>query len=387
MKNSTNLFVFFLALVFLTSCKKQEIDITYERYSADDYAVLAQTLNIPNDLLDYTFVFPKYYNSRSLAMDSDLATLGRVIFYDKNLSDDRAISCASCHKQELAFADDAAFSQGVLNRQTSRNSLALGSVFNFAEYYGSEAQGRIPFFWDNRANTVQEQARQTFANEQEMNMPMHKVLERVNESDYYSILFKEAFGDSQISEERILDAVSEFVNSLSTYQSRYDQELDKHYEVAFGTTNIVGVNFSGFSAQENLGKDLYVTNCGNCHGRINGFPGRVSANNGLDMEYEDQGIGEINANEFGMFKVPTLRNIVLTGPYMHDGRFETLSEVVDHYSNNIKNHPNLSSELKSGNQAKKFNFTPEEKEALIAFLNTFTDEKMLTDERYADPFK
>ncbi|MFK7773256.1 MAG: cytochrome-c peroxidase [Saprospiraceae bacterium] len=388
MKNLNNLLVFLMVLFFFTSCKKDKIDISYERYTADDYEVLSQTLNIENDLEDYTFVFPKYYNSRSLSFDSDLATLGRVMFYDKNLSDDRTISCASCHKQELAFADDLAFSEGVSNRVTSRNSLALGSVFNFAEYYGDAASGRIPFFWDNRASTVQEQSRQTFANEREMNMPMHKVMERVEAADYYKILFKETYGDSQVTEDRILDAVSEFVNSMSSYRSKYDQELDKHYEMSYNLNNIEGANFSGFTTAENLGKDLYVSNCGNCHGAINGFPAEVKANNGLDMEYEDQGIGEMSgASQNGVFKVPTLRNIALTGPFMHDGRFVTLEEVVDHYSNGVKNHPNLSQQLKQGGQAKAFNFTQGEKDALIAFLNTFTDEVMLTDPKYSDPFK
>lgn len=388
MKNLNNFLLFFVVLFIFSSCKKDKIDITYERYTAEDYEVLSRTLNIENDLEDYTFVFPKYYNSRSLSFDSDLATLGRVMFYDKNLSEDRTISCASCHKQELAFADDLAFSEGVSNRITSRNSLALGSVFNFAEYYGDAAQGRIPFFWDNRVSTVQEQSRQTFANEREMNMPMHKVMERVEEADYYQVLFKETFGDSKVTEDRILDAVSEFVNSMSSYRSKYDQELDKHYENSFNLQNIEGADFSGFTTVENLGKDLYVSKCGNCHGRINGFPGVVKANNGLDMAYEDQGIGEITGSiDNGVFKVPTLRNIALTAPYMHDGRFATLEEVVDHYSNGVQNHPNLSSELKQGGQAKAFNFTQEEKDALIAFLNTFTDEVMLTDVKYSDPFK
>lgn len=388
MKNLNSFLLFFVVLFIFSSCKKDKIDITYERYTAEDYEVLSKTLNIKNDLEDYTFVFPKYYNSRSLSFDSDLATLGRVMFYDKNLSEDRTISCASCHKQELAFADDLAFSEGVSNRITSRNSLALGSVFNFAEYYGDAAQGRIPFFWDNRVSTVQEQSRQTFANEREMNMPMHKVMERVEEADYYQVLFRETFGDSKVTEDRILDAVSEFVNSMSSYRSKYDQELDKHYENTFNLQNIEGVNFSGFTPTENLGKDLYVSNCGNCHGRINGFPAEVKANNGLDMAYEDQGIGELTgASDNGVFKVPTLRNIALTAPYMHDGRFATLEEVVDHYSNGVQNHPNLSSQLRQGGQAKAFNFTQAEKDALIAFLNTFTDEVMLADVKYSDPFK
>ena len=382
MKNSITLTVFLISLFLFSSCKDKQLDVVYERYSPEDYAVLSESLEMPNDLLDYSFVFPKYYNSRTLAMNSDLATLGRVMFYDKNLSDDRTISCASCHKQELAFADDKAFSDGVNSRQTSRNSLALGAVFNFAEYYGDPNDNRIPFFWDNRANTVQEQARQTFANVDEMNMPMDKVMERVNELNYYPILFREAFGDSQVTEDRVLDAVSEFVNSMSTYESKYDLELDKHYENSFNLNDIANANFSGFTSAENLGKNLYITNCGNCHGRINGFPGKIEANNGLAMDYTDKGI-----NEMSMFKVPTLRNIELTGPYMHDGSLETLEDVINHYSDGIVNHSSLSQELKNGGQAKNFNFSADEKAALLDFLKTFTDQNMLVDERYADPFK
>jgi len=388
MKKLNSLLVFLMVLFFFSSCKNEKLDITYERYAPEDYAVLSKTLNIENNLEDHTFVFPQYYQSRSISFDSDLARLGRVMFYDKNLSDDRSISCASCHKQELAFADDLAFSEGVSNRVTSRNSLALGSVFNFAEYYGDISQGRIPFFWDNRAASVQEQSKQTFANEREMNMPMHKVMERVEAADYYDVLFKETFGDSEVTEDRILDAVSEFVNSMSSYRSKYDEELDKHYVETYNLNNIEGKDFSGFTNAENLGKDLYISNCGNCHGAINGFPAEVQANNGLDMTYEDQGIGDLDgSSKNGVFKVPTLRNIELTGPYMHDGRFVTLEEVVDHYSNGVQNHPNLSSQLKQGGQVKAFNFTQNEKDALIAFLNTFTDHVMLADTKYSDPFK
>jgi len=390
MKNFKTLLLLFVTLGIFSSCGKDPIEIKYERYSPEDYSILSEALTLPNDVLDYTFVFPNYYNNaRSISLDSDLATLGRVMFYDKNLSEDREISCASCHKQNLAFADDAALSDGVNNRKTSRNSLALGSVFNFQEYYGDPANNQIPFFWDNRANSVQEQARQTFANEDEMNMPMDKVIERVNEYGYYSVLIQEAFGDTQVTEDRILDAVSEFVNSMSTYESKYDKELDKHYNSNASLNNIVNANFSGFTADENLGKTLYINSCGTCHGQINGFPGQLSANNGLDMNYEDNGIAQLTNSSIdnGMFKIPTLRNIALTGPYMHDGRFETLEEVVEHYSSNIQNHPNLDPQLKQGGQAKQFDFTAAEKTALIAFLNTFTDQNMLVDERYADPFK
>ena len=377
-------------LLLSISCTKEGVDIEYQYYENNGHEVISKYLNLPAVPLRYTNEFPAYYSSTIFEFDKDLATLGRVLFYDKNLSEDRSISCGSCHRQELAFSDGEALSRGVAARRTVRNSLALGSVFSFREYYGSVFLGRVPFFWDNRVASVQDQSVQTFGNENEMSMHMGEVVDRVKEQPYYDTLFKAAYGSTQVNDQRVLDAISEFVNSIGSFNSKYDQELDRHYENYGNVRNIDQVDFSGLSAIENRGMDLYLANCGSCHGEINGLPGEIAANNGLDMEYEDSGIGALTSNteEYGLFKVPTLRNIALTGPYMHDGRFLTLEEVLDHYSSGIQNHPNLGDPLKDvDGQPKQFNFSVEEREALIAFLNTFTDEKFLTDEKYADPFK
>ena len=386
------LLVAFLVLT-LSNCNKQDVEIQYNYYSPEDYKLISQYLELPNDRVNYDLDFPDYYFSFNNQFNTGMATLGRVLFYDKNLSEDRSISCASCHKQELAFADDVALSEGVLNRKTTRNSLALGSVFSFREYYGSASLGRVPFFWDNRATSVQQQSKQTLANDVEMSMEMHEVVERVKEQPYYYPLFKNAFRDGEITEDNVLNAISEFINSMATFNSRYDEGLEKHFKT-YGSFIDVGIaEFSDFNAQENLGKELYVTHCSSCHGAVNGMPGQISANNGLDMNYADNGMGDVtnNANDDGVFKVPTLRNIALTAPYMHDGRFETLGEVIDHYSTGIKDYTNLSYLLREGEvynaPPKKFNFSDEEKAAIIAFFNTFTDEQFLQDEKFSDPFK
>jgi len=387
---------FTLAVIFLitlSNCVKEEVKIEYSYYDKDDYGIISQHLNLPNDIVNYSFTFPEYYSSRIRNFDNGMATLGRVLFYDKNLSEDRSISCASCHKQELAFSDDLAFSDGVLNRKTTRNSLALGSVFSFREYYGTMSSGRVPFFWDNRASTVQEQSKQTLANDVEMSMNMQEVVERVKEQAYYSPLFKNAFLGAEISEDNVLDAISEFINSMATFNSKYDKELENHFATYRNFNNLDEVDFPGLTAQENIGKTLYITNCGSCHGNVNGMPGEIAANNGLEMNYSDPGMGDVTSNSYdlGLFKVPTLRNIVKTAPYMHDGRFQTLEEVVEHYSDGIQTFVNLSVQLREGEQsnapARKFNFNEEEKAALIAFFNTFTDEEFLTDEKFSDPFK
>lgn len=386
----------FLAVILvlsLSNCKKEDVKIQYNYYAAEDYKLISQYLTLPNEQVNYDLDFPAYYFSFNSQFNTGMATLGRVLFYDKNLSEDRSISCASCHKQELAFADDVAFSDGVLNRKTDRNSLALGSVFSFREYYGSMSQGRVPFFWDNRATSVQQQSKQTLANDVEMSMEMHEVVERVKEQPYYYPLFKNAYRDSEINEDNVLNAISEFINSMATFNSRYDDGLVKHFETYGSLVDVGEADFSNLNDQENIGKELYITNCGACHGAVNGMPGQLSSNNGLDMNYTDNGMGDVtnNSTDVGLFKVPTLRNIAKTGPYMHDGRFETLEEVVDHYSTGIKDFENLSYLLRENQEfnapAVKFNFTDEEKAALIAFFNTFTDEEFLQDEKFSDPFK
>jgi len=382
--NFIKLFLIFASFLFIfSSCLKDDNTLEKHYWSPEDYSLLTKTLDLPTEPQNYDFTFPQHYNGVTRSFHKGRATLGRVLFYDKNLSEDNSISCASCHDQKIAFSDDVAFSEGVQQRRTSRNSLALGSVFSFNEYYGQEILGRIPFFWDNSASSVQEQAAMTLGNENEMDMDMHQVLDRVQDLDYYGPLFKTAFGDDDIDETKILDAIAVFVNSIGSFDSKYDRALDD-YISRNGRTNQYEKNFLPMlSESENRGKDLYIAQCGSCHGSTISLPGKVSANNGLDLNYEDKG-----ENGASKFKIPTLRNITLTGPYMHDGRFASLSDVVDHYSNGIQNHSALDADLKTNSgQPKQMNFTDQEKEDLIAFMGTFKDDTMINDERYSDPFK
>lgn len=385
MKNKFLLLLGAVALLSALSCKKEGVDIDYHYYPKEDYALMAQYLDLPEVPMAYENDFPNYYSSSNRTYDRDMATLGRVLFYDKKLSDDQTISCASCHKQAIGFSDDVAFSDGVNGRKTARNSLALGSVFSFNEYYGAAIVGRVPFFWDNRASSVQEQSKATLANPDEMNMDMHQVLDRVREQPYYKPLFKAAYGHDAQSEDDILNAIGIFVNSIGSFNSKYDQAVDKYLSSNGSLFGIGNTDLSGLTAQENVGRKLYINNCSSCHGNIEeglAAPALIQANNGLEVNYTDDGMGQ------GMFKVPTLRNVAQTGPYMHDGQLATLEDVVNHYSDNIQAHPNLNSELRTGNgQPKRMNFDASEKEALIAFLKTYTDEEFLNDPKYADPFK
>lgn len=363
-----------------------EVEITRSYYNEEESIVLNQYLNLPSEPYDYNIKYPSYITTNVRTnMNYDEATLGRVLFYDKNLSSDNTVSCASCHKQELAFSDDVPFSGGVQSRVTQRNSIALGSVINFNLYYGQDVFGAIPFFWDNSASTVQEQSKRTLANPNEMNMHMKDVIKKVNELPYYKPLIKKAFANThKASEEQILDAIAEFINSITNYDTKFDHAVSEHFDLN-RSTFISKVNLPGFSPQENKGKDLYLTNCASCHGTVAGRPGQTAANNGLYNQYADIGAG---ADNRASFKVPTLRNILRTAPYMHDGSFATIDEVLDHYSKGIKDNPGLSSFLRTyDGQPRKFNFTEQDKEDLIAFLATMNDDNIVSDVRFSDPFK
>ncbi len=305
------------------------------------------------------------------------ATLGRVLFYDKNLSKNKTIACASCHKQEHGFADPLVLSDGFAGGKTNRHSMGLVN----ARFYNN---GR--FFWDERASSLEAQVLMPMQDPVEMGMTLDSVLARVGHLPYYPELFENAFGDEAVTTDRISKALAQYVRSIMSYQSRYDE----------GRAQVQNPNqpFPNFTAQENQGKNLFFNpvlgGCAGCHG-TEAFVAPGPRNNGLDAtNTSDAGGGGITNNQAqeGLFKAPSLRNIALRPPYMHDGRFATLEAVVEHYSTGIKNNPNLSAPLRQPNGTiKLMNFTPQEKAAMVAFLNTLTDNALTADEKFSDPFK
>lgn len=373
----------------LSSCLEDTGEVVIHHYSSDEYALISQDLNLPQERLDYTVEFPDHMRRKGLFpsfINNPEATLGRVLFYDKDLSSNKQVSCASCHKQSIGFSDDKALSDGVEGKHTSRNSLALASVVNFPTYYGGNFVGgsfiRPQFLWDEGAATIMDQSRRAFTSDNEMGMEIHEVVDEVNAKDFYRILFRKAFGDETVTEERILAAIQVFVNAFIAADSKFDDGLDMHTDPT--------VDFSNFTAAENRGKALFMSNCASCHSEDQTLPVMTVANNGLDAQYSDLGVGALtgNSTDNGKFKVPPLRNIALTAPYMHDGRFATLNEVLDHYASGIKNSPNLDQKLKDANgNPIRIEFDAQEREDLLAFFNTLTDETLNNDERFSNPFK
>ena len=384
-----------VSLFIAVSCNDY---VQYEEtpfYTDEELATITPVLNLPETPHSYQTFGGGFFGE----FNNDLvATVGRVLFYDKDLSADGSISCASCHHQELAFSDNASLSEGVHKNLTTRNSIALGSLASFDEEYSDQGAGVPGLFWDERAPTVKAQMEQTFANPDEMGMDINKIADIVNAKPYYQSLFNVAnFGfdreDHEINTENILIAIETFVRSVNSRQSKFDVTAGNNN--AFFNEDLQR-EWKGFTDAENNGMHLFAEHCASCHASSvlgNGFsefsPQSV-ANNGLDKVYTDEGVGEVTEirTDIGKFKIPGLRNISLTAPYMHDGRFASLEEVIDFYSENIQAHENLDRKLIGVNgQPKKINFTDEEKSDLVAFFNTLTDEKMIVDPKWSDPFK
>ena len=371
-----------------TSCLQDSADVTTYVYSDEELSVLQQHLELDNEEIDYKVHLPSHvvgFGSSNPNINSKKALLGRVLFYDNELSLNREVNCSSCHLQERAFADKVAFSEGFDGQKTKRNSLALGAVPNFETSYDNPGN-RAFFFWDERAETIAEQSVLTIQDDIEMGMDMGALVDRLNGVDYYRVLFNKAYGSEEVTEGRITEALEEFVNALSSADSKFDRAMPNSHFVVFD-------DFEGFTPSENLGKSLYQNNCAGCHGHNLTSVSRTLANNGLDVVYEDQGRYDITGNEAdkGLFKVPVLRNIELTGPYMHDGRFETLEEVVEHYSSGVQLHPNLSPELHDFSlneiNPRRLHLDDYEKTALVDFLKTLTDHTFIAERRFSDPFK
>lgn len=318
------------------------------------------------------------------------ATLGRVLFYDIDLSKNHTISCASCHIQKFSFSDTARFSVGFEGGLTDRNSMGL---------IHARFQKDSAFFWDNRAATLEIQTLMPFQNPVEMGMTLDTLVSRVSSKSIYTQLFSDAFGTPQVTSDRISKALAQFIRSMNTFGSKFRKGVN----TTVGNPSIV--HFANFTDEENLGKDLFMDetrgNCQACHTR-NIMVQQGTKNIGLDLVYQDNGVGAATGNhrKDGQFSVPSLINIELTGPYMHDGRYKTLEEVVNFYSDSIKPHPNLDGFLREiipgtidpNNHTcdtcppRKLNFTDTEKKAIVAFLKTLTDTVITKDEKWSNPF-
>lgn len=374
----------FIVFTILTSCASDDYSAVEDAIISEELPIDSSILNLPDSPFNYANVLlPDYFLDNDVrnedntpnnnAITDDGAVLGRVLFYDKKLSLNNTIACASCHLQDHGFSDPNQFSIGFNGQLTSRNSMGLAN----AKFYQN---GR--FFWDERGATLEAQTLIPIQDIVEMGMTLEALETKLAQEDYYQVLFANAFGDDAVTSQRIALALSQFIRSMVSFESKFDEGLAQ--------TQNINNNFPNFTASETRGKQLFLSNqtrCFDCHA-TNVFVGDDARNNGLDATITDLGVGGItgNNNELGEFKVPSLRNIGLTGPYMHDGRFSTLEEVIEHYNSGVQNNPNLDNRLTQGNNVRRLNLSDADKQALVDFLHTLTDEEFITDEKYADPF-
>jgi cytochrome c peroxidase len=325
--------------------------------------------------------------------DEALISLGRTLFYDKALSIDNTVSFSSCHKQSLAFADEENLSTGVQGSPI-RNTIAIQNLSPetvVAAGYGSVSVTFEPpgaFFWDGREKKIENLVLQPIFNHTEMGMTNFGYLaKKLGAMPYYRKLFKEAFlnntasdHNDEITRATMSKALTAFLKQIKSSNSRFDLAVGRG---ALGV--VTDFEFEGF----NLFTSTY--NCNSCHHVQDITQHEVRfANIGLDADYADTGLERLTkeAGDIGKFKVPSLRNVELTAPYMHDGRFKTLEEVINHYSNSIIDHPNLHPDLKDENGvAKKMNIPEHDVQAIVAFLKTLTDKMSIEDPNLSDPFQ
>lgn len=306
-------------------------------------------------------------NKQSFAFGSiadDKAALGRILFYDNSLSLTNSVSCASCHIQSKGFTDGLALSKGFNNQETPLHSMAIVNM-------GASSS----FFWDGRAHDLRSQVMMPIANHIEMGIENEQLLvDKVNSLDYYQDYFNQIYGVNVISSEQIGDALGTFVASIASTNTKWDKVNNQQ---------------ASFTPSEQRGLELFnhTYDCASCHGGVNfnaswGFGGGEMANIGLDLTNEN------DLTELKFSKVPTLRNIAVTGPYMHDGRFSTLEDVLDHYSQGIQPSKELDWRLRDQQTGEplRMNIPTQDKKDIIAFLKTLTDEEVLTHPRFSSPF-
>ena len=338
----------------------------------------------PNDYVKYAVTdLPRHFTTGTMPglnntpVDNPItnagAALGRALFYDERVSHNDSTSCASCHKQENDFSDTNQLSVGFEGGLTGRHSMGLAN----GAYYDS---GK--FFWDERAATLEDQVLMPIQDPVEMGMSLPILTAKLSATTFYPQLFQNAFGTPEVTPERISKSLAQFVRSMVSYNSKFDDAVNLGNTI--NTPNFVA---AGFTAQEIEGRNIFhgTGGCNQCH-VSQAQIGDAPANIGLDINnLADAGVGGPGVGT-GKFKTPSLRNVEVRGGYMHDGRFTTLEEVVEFYNSGVQNNPSLDPRMKSGGVPRKLNLTQAQKEALVAFLKTLTDDEFLANEMFSNPF-
>lgn len=327
----------------------------------------------------FNLEYPAYFGGRFTIPEDNPMTkegvhLGRMLFYETKLSGNNQVSCASCHQQKLAFTDGKPFSVGIDGSLTKRSSMSLANLLWVRN-----------FFWDGRSNSLEAQAVFPLTDRHEMGQSLSESATKLKKASSYPELFRKAFGTPDISEDRIVKALAQFERTLISSNSPYDQYLKGEYIPSDQELRGMNLFMTGPQPQNNI----RGANCGHCHGTPKLFK-ELFHNNGLDTVAKDVGRMEFTGQEMdrGRFRVPTLRNIALTSPYMHDGRFKTLQDVLDHYNDHIQQSETLSPFIAEATNlagGKSLLLSEDEKKDIITFLHLLTDSTFITNKEFSDP--
>ncbi|MEZ4884346.1 MAG: cytochrome c peroxidase [Chitinophagales bacterium] len=356
--------IIFCSILLAVACSKEDDSPPEEVIQIDETPYLLKYGNFPEP---------------DLPADNPLTIqgvhLGKMLFYEQKLSKDGTQSCASCHRQLDGFSDTLKFSIGVEGLPGKRQAMP---VFNMA-WHSNE------FFWDGRAHLLRDQALKPIQDPLEMNETLDNVVAKLSNEKMYRDQFSRAFGSPDITPEKMALAMEQFMLSIVSNDSKYDRFLAGEVEL---------------TESEQRGKELFETeynpffpqfsgaDCAHCHGGIN-FENDQYMNNGLDVDANLTDIGRENvtkdAADKGKFKVPSLRNVAVTPPYMHDGRFKTLEQVIDHYNQGIRTSATVDPAILNTKDTGLF-LTPQDKQDLVNFLKTLTDQTFLENEEYDTPF-
>ncbi len=357
--------LFLLAGVVIYSCKKTDLSNAQGvKYDPTPYVL---------DLVNSTLPAP------NLPADNPLTKakveLGRMLFYETMLSSDNAVSCASCHIQGDGFSDRNQFSVGVGGATGGRQAMA---IFNMAWHDNQ-------FFWDGRADLLRDQSLGPIENPLEMNETLDNVIKKLYTSQIYKNQFMRAFGDFEITSEKMSFAMEAFMMSIISDDSKYDKFL-------MGEVTLTESEERGrvlfFADYNPFFPELSGADCAHCHAG-NNFENDLYMNNGLDTDAQFVDLGREDATadlaDRAKFKVTSLRNIAITGPYMHDGRFETLEQVINHYNTSIQSSSTVDPAI-LGTQSTGLMLDAQEQEDLLNFLHTLTDYTYLNNPDYSTPF-
>jgi len=298
-----------------------------------------------------------HYRFTDNTLTSETFILGRTLFYEPMFSRDNSISCGSCHQQFAAFAHSAhQFSHGIDSRLGTRNAPALQNL-----------TWNTSFMHDGGVNNIEVFPPAPITNPVEMDETLANVVQKISASAKYQSLFRKAYGDDTVTTQRMFKAIAQFMGTMYSYNSKYDK---------------VKQGSESFTASEQSGYSLFVQKCASCH-KEPLFSDYEFRNNGLSINttIKDSGRAHITGNPADLykFKTPSLRNIEVTGPYMHDGRFTTMEECLNHYTSGVTNGPTLDPALNGG-----ISLNTQEKNDIIAFLKTLTDHQFLSDKRYSE---